>query len=260
MQILFDDIIKWTLDAVPNFLTALAIFLVSLLLSLLVKRLLRRFLERRHATAGIRGLLVGLAGWTIVTIGVIAALQRFFNVSGFLTGLGILGFAVGFALQDVMKNFASGIILILQAPFRAGDTISVAGFDGIVLDTDLRSTEMRLNDGRIVMIPNATILSSPIVNYSRANHLRVELPLAIGWDADPDQAREAVVEAVRSVEGVVDEPAPAVLYQTLSGPAANLTARFWVDTARTSPAAAQDAALRRIKAALQEHGVELQKG
>jgi small-conductance mechanosensitive channel len=80
--------------------------------------------------------------WSIAIAGIITALQRFFDVTAFLAGLGILGFTIGFALQDIMKNFASGVILLLQQPFHVGDTIGVKGFDGTVLAIDLRATEM----------------------------------------------------------------------------------------------------------------------
>jgi small-conductance mechanosensitive channel len=253
---------KWAsqlIVGVPNLLTAAAIFLVTLYVAGLLSRLVEAVLRKRQAAPGITNLLVEMTYWTLIMLGVITALQRFFNVTAFLTGLGIIGFTVGFALQDVMKNFAAGVILLLQAPFRESDTISVVGFDGIVQAINMRATVMKTHDGRIVIIPNATILSNAIVNYTRADRRRVELPLAVASMADPSQTRKTVLDAVRSVEGIVNEPPPTVFFQALSGPTVNLTARFWVDTARTDLLEAQDAALTRIKMGLQAQGIEIQK-
>jgi small conductance mechanosensitive channel len=99
--------------------------------------------------------------WSITIAGTITALERFFPVTAFLAGLGIIGFTVGFALQDIMKNFASGVILLLQQPFHVGETIGVKGFDGTVLAIDLRATEIKAADGRVVILPNADVLANP---------------------------------------------------------------------------------------------------
>ncbi len=259
MQPYFDQWGDQIIKAFPVILTALVIFIVSLYVAGLLSRILKRIMEKRRVQASAANLVVQVTRWAIITIGVIAALQQFFNVTAFLTGLGIIGFTVGFALQDVMKNFAAGIILLLQEPFQVGDTISVAGFDGIITSVDLRTTEMKTLDGRIVILPNATILSSPIINYTRADRRRVELTMAVSYDADPSVARQIILDAVQGVQGFVPEPAPTVFFNAFSGSGIDLTAYFWIDTAKTDPLTARDAALTRIKGGLQEKGIEVQK-
>src|SRR5512146_2995965 len=149
------------INATPNVLAAILIVVVSLLPARLIASLLRDVLERKGTVNHVVELLAHLVYWTILIVGVITALQRFFDVTAFLAGLGIIGFTVGFALQDVMKNFAAGIILLLQQPFRVGEAISVAGFDGTILAVDLRATEMSTFDGRMVSAPTATPRTAP---------------------------------------------------------------------------------------------------
>src|SRR5512138_1167860 len=163
--------------AIPNVLTALVIFLASLYLARLLTGLLRGFLHRHGLVSHVIDVLVRFLYWAILLVGILMALQRFFDVTAFLAGLGIIGFTVGFALQDVMKNFAAGVILLVQQPFRVGEAISVAGFEGTIRAIDLRATEMTTFDGRLVSIPNATILTNPIVNYTRAPRRRVDISL-----------------------------------------------------------------------------------
>ena len=257
MQGYIDTFIDAFILGIPNLLTALAIFIVSLYLARVVSNLLRRVLNRRKAPVGVTHLLAQLALWSIIIAGTITALQRFFNVTAFLAGLGILGFTIGFALQDVMKNFASGIILLLQQPFHVGDTIGVKGFDGTILTIDLRATEMRATDGRLIILPNAEILANPIINYSRANHRRIDLSLNLPFTSQPETIRGIFLNAIQNVNGYLTDPKPAVVFNNLTNSAMELNASFWVDITKNDPAQAKDAVLMHIKSALKKEGIEI---
>jgi small conductance mechanosensitive channel len=253
----FDAFIENFIRGIPNLLTALAIFIVSVYAGRGVSRVVRRVLERRRAPEGVTQLLADLTRVSVIAIGGITALQRFFDVTAFLAGLGIIGFTVGFALQDVMKNFAAGVILLIQQPFHVDEVIGAAGFDGTVLRIDMRSTELKALDGRIVSIPNAEILAHPIVNYTRAERRRVELPVGVGYATDTEAARRAVLEAIRQVPGFVPEPPPMVGFSNFGDSALELNAYFWIDAAQTNSLAAKDAALSLVKAALEEESIEI---
>ena len=245
------------IKGIPNLLTALAIFILSLYLARLISNLLKRVLRRRRAPEGVTHLLAELALWTIVTAGTITAIQRFFDVTAFLAGLGILGFTVGFALQDIMKNFASGVILLLQQPFHIGESIGVKGFDGTVLAIDLRSTEMRAVDGRVVILPNADVLANPIVNYSRGSQRRVELNLNLSHTSEPDTVRRILQDAIESVRGFIPEPEPVIVFNSLTDSALELNVNFWVDMTKNDPLRAKDSVLLKVKSAFNEQGIEI---
>jgi small-conductance mechanosensitive channel len=257
MQEFFNKLFENMLNGIPNLLTALGILVFSIYFARFVSNMLRRALNKRKPGLNITNLLADLTRWTIIIIGLITALQRFFDVTAFLAGLGILGFTVGFALQDVMKNFAAGIILLIQQPFEVDEFIGVAGFDGQVLEIDLRSTEMRALDGRIVSIPNAEVLAHPIVNYTRANRRRIELPVGVGYNTDIDLARKVVLEALEHVPGFMAEPAPIVGFSNFGDSALQLDTYFWIDTAKTNPLGARDAAFSLIKKALDRNNIEI---
>src|SRR6266498_3891429 len=232
MEQYVDQFIAFFMAGTPKLFSALVIFILSLYVARLISNLLRRVLQRRRAPAGVVQLLGQLALWSIVLAGVITALQQFVDVTAFLTGLGIIGFTVGFALQDIMKNFAAGVILLLQQPFHVGETIGVKGFDGTVLAIDLRSTEMRATDGRIVILPNAEVLANPIINYSRANQRRVELSLNLPHASEPRTTRQILLDAIKSVPGFVSEPEPVIVFNSLSDHAVELNMNFWVDVTK----------------------------
>lgn len=245
------------LAGIPNLLSALIIFVISLYVARLISNMLRRVLQKRKAPAGVVHLLAQLTLWSIIVAGTITALQRFFNVTAFLTGLGIIGFTVGFALQDIMKNFASGVILLLQQPFHVGETIGVKGFDGTVLAIDLRATEMRATDGRVVILPNADVLANPIINYSRANHRRVDLNLNLSHTSEPDMVRQIVLDAIQSVAGFIPTPDPVIAFNSLTDSALELNVNFWVDTTKNDPIRAKDTVLLRVKSAFNQQGIEI---
>ena len=253
LNIFVDNLIK----GLPNLLTALGIFMVSIYLARVMGRVIRRVLKVRAAPEGVTQLLAQLGYGIVIVFGVITALQRFFDVTAFLAGLGILGFTVGFALQDVMKNFAAGVILLIQQPFHVNEVIGATGFDGTVLEIDLRSTEIKAVDGRIVSIPNADILANPIINYTRANRRRIELPIHVGYDTDTESAHKVVLDAIQSVPGFVSEPAPLVGFSNLRESALELNIFFWIDTSKTNPFDAKDAALSLIKNAFDKQGIKI---
>ncbi len=132
-QLLYDF-----LAFLPDFATALIIFIASIYLAGLIARIIKSALERRKTDSAFVLLLVKIARYTMIGFGTFTALQQVgFNLTAFLTGLGILGFTLGFALQDVSKNFASGLLLLLEQPFDKGDVIKVSDQFGTVSKTDL---------------------------------------------------------------------------------------------------------------------------
>jgi small conductance mechanosensitive channel len=257
MQTYLDQFIEGIIAALPNLLTALLIFIASIYLARLLSRLLVNVLKRRKADPEVTRLLGQITRWSIIVAGMITALQRFFDVTAFLAGLGIIGFTIGFALQNVMQNFAAGVILLIQQPFNVGDAIEVKGYAGTILSISLRTTEMRTFDGLIVIIPNGDVLSNPITNYTRAKLRRIELPVGVAYGTDPKKVRAVILEAVRDVPGFVAEPAPVVAFHTFGGSTLDMSVYFWFDTAITTPFAAKDAAFELIKAALDKNGIEI---
>jgi len=257
MQPYFDQFVAFFIASTPRLFTALVIFILSLYLARLCSNLLRRVLQRRRAPLGVVQLLGQLVLWSIIVAGAITALQQFFEVTAFVTSLGILGFTVGFALQDIMKNFASGVILLLQQPFHVGETIGVKGFDGTVLAIDLRATEMRATDGRVVILPNAEVLANPIINYSRANERRVDFTLNLSHTSEPQTIRKIVLEAIEDVEGYVATPEPVIVFNSLTDHALELNANFWIDVTKNDPLHAKDTVLLNVKSVFNEQGVEI---
>lgn len=257
MQDHFATLAENFINSIPNIITAILILVASVYGGVLLSRLLRRVLQRNNAEPVITHLLTRTLKWTFIILGAITALQRFFNVTAFLTSLGIIGFTVGFALQNIMQNFVSGVILLIQQPFKVGHVVGIAGHDGTVLKIGLRTTEMKTLDGRIVFLPNADVLAQPIVNYTRADLRRVELPISVAYNSDTEFVRGVILDELTKVQGYQNTPEPQVVFHTFGASAINLTVYFWEDTSIVSPLAAKDEALTRIKKAFENKNIEI---
>ena len=254
---LWPEIEARLLDFLPRLGLAVLIFIVSLYLSKLFSGMVHRGLGSREKSPSAAKLVVDITRWGILTLGTVMAIQQFVDVTAFLAGLGILGFTVGFALQDVMKNFASGVILLLQRPFRVGDMVEVGAFEGTVRVIDLRSTEIKTFDGRIAIIPNADVLNHAIVNYTRSVQRRIEVIVGVAYGTDLKLARDAALEAIRAVPGFVDDPAPIVVFKEFSDSSIDLSVFLWFETAQASPLKARDAAIEEIKRAFDTHKIDI---
>jgi small-conductance mechanosensitive channel len=243
---------------IPRLMFSLVLFALTLALAGVLSRIVRQALTRRQADPELTLLVGQMTRWGVVTLGVIVALQQVnFDVAAFLTGVGIVGFTIGFAIQDVSKNFVAGVLLLLQQPFDMGDAVEVGDFAGTVETVTLRATELRTFDGRHVLIPNADVFTSPIVNYSRTNRRRVELAAGVAYDSDLELVRQTASEAIAGISGVLKKPAPNVVFDNLGPSTVDLTIYYWISTRQTNPFAAKDAGVKAIKTAFEGAGIDM---
>jgi small-conductance mechanosensitive channel len=240
-----------------NVLIALVIFVIALYLARILSSIVRKMLDHRKIPLGVVQLFSQLTYWTVIVAGVILALQRFFNVIPFVAGLGIVGLTVGLALQDVMKNFVAGLIILVQRPFLVGETIGVRGFDGTITAIDLRSTEMRSSDGRLVLLPNADVLANPIINYSRTSQRKAELNLNLPLTCELETVKQILINAGKDIEGFLYKPEPAVVLVNMTNSAIQVNLSFWVDVKKNDIGIVKEAVLLKIKSALSEEGIEI---
>ncbi|MCA2001725.1 MAG: mechanosensitive ion channel [Chloroflexi bacterium] len=257
MQEYLSSLAAGLLNLLPNIFIALVIVALGYYAGDWLSRLLKTALVRHNAEEGVSHLISQVLKWAVISFSAIAALQRFFDVTAFLAGLGILGFTIGFALQNIMQNFVSGVILLIQQPFKAGDFVNAAGYDGSALKIELRTTKLKTLDGRIVFLPNADVLSQPIVNYTRAAFRRVELSIRAAYASDPQAVRAVILKEIRKVTGFVDTPEPLVYFDAFGEISIDLNVFFWVDSKIASTFAAKDAALTLIKKAFERENIEI---
>jgi len=252
------DLFAEFLTFIPNIVVALLIFIASLYLAGLLAKLGKTQFSKRKADPEIAILMEKIIRWSVIILGITASLQQVgFNVTAFLTGVGVLGFTVGFALQDISKNFVAGLLLLLEQPFDIGDVIEVGAYTGTVANVELRATEIYTFDGQNVLIPNADVLTNPIKNYSRFTKRRLDLTIGVAYNSDLEVVRQTVMDVVSNIPGVLADPAPRVVFNTLGESTIDFTVYYWVDLKVGDYFSAIDTSITGIKAAFDEKGIEI---
>ena len=245
-------------ENLPQFVAGLVVLLVSMWLARIASRLVKRSFKRRGTDPEMSILVERAVRWAVIILGIVLALEQAGqDVSALVAGLGILGFTVGFALQDISKNFVAGILLLIEQPFDIGDTIEVSGYTGMVKSIDLRATRISTLDGLLVVIPNSDIFTNSITNYSRTDRRRVELALGVAYESELEGVRQVALDTVKAITGVLDDPAPSLVYRELGDSAVIITLYYWLDLNSTDYLVGLDAGVVGIKKAFEEAGIDM---
>lgn len=254
-----DGLIDGTLALMPRLVIGLVVVLLFWLVAKGVRSLLRRTL-RNHPAANL-GLVAGRLGqFGLILLGVLVAATIAFpsvkpvDLLGFL-GIGSVAF--GFAFKDVLQNFLAGILILLRQPFRVGDQIKFKDFEGTVEGIETRTTIIKTYDGRRVFVPNGEIFTNAVIVNTAYGFRRSEHDVGIGYADDPREAARLMVEAMRRVEGVRQQPPPEAIVMELAGSTVNVRARWWADATQHDQLMVRSEVLATIKETLTKAGIDL---
>jgi len=208
-----------------------ALVVVTFLGRLIVKPITNRLMDKRGLDKHVKKPLQKLVSFLIP----FAAIAVAFGAAGlgsFLQAVATIGaaatLAIGFALQDVVKNFAAGIFIFTDKPFRIGDWIEWDGNSGVVEDISLRVTRVRTFDNELLTVPNGALMSDVIKNPTAKDKLRVKFLFGIGYEDDIPEATEIIIEEAEKHEEIMDDPAPSVRLTELGDSSVGLQSRIWI--------------------------------
>ena len=243
-----------------------AVFLVVFLALYVVgKRVVLPVLNRvlnargldRHARAPLRKLT-----WIVyLFIGITVA----FGVAGydgFLRSLATIAaaatLAIGFAMQDVLKNFVSGVFIFTEKPFKIGDWIEWDDNSGVVEDISLRITRVRTFDNELLTVPNSQLTDNVVKNPVDAEKLRLKFVFGIGYDDDIEAATDIILEEARAHDGIMDSPEPSVRLTELGDSSVGLQSRIWIDQpSRGDFVKTRGEYVQRVKQRFDEAGIDI---
>jgi len=162
-----EQLVNESIIWLPKVAAVLFIIVLFFVLSRFVKRLIITFSDKLNFDPHLTKFFAQISKILLIIIGLVTALGTVgINVSALVAGLGLTGFALGFAFKDIISNILSGILILLYRPFIAGDKIKVAGYEGEVVSVDLRYTRLNSEEG-IALIPNSKCFSDPVVVYNK---------------------------------------------------------------------------------------------
>lgn len=208
---------------------ALLLLLIGWSLISWLKRRLPRILGKMKVEETLKPFLSGLVIMGLKALLIIAVIQKLgIETTSIIAVLGAASLAIGLAFQGTLSNFASGVMLLTLRPFRAGDFIEAAGFAGTVEGVGIFNSTLVTSDNKVAIIPNSMLFNGTILNYSIKPTRRLDIPLTVAYSSDLEAVRNLLLITCQSREGVLEDPAPAVL-TTAHGPnGIALTLRLWV--------------------------------
>jgi small conductance mechanosensitive channel len=232
-----EDAKDWLVENGPNFLvtvfTVILILFVFKLLAMLSERLVRKVIASSLTNISelLREFFENMVSKLVMLIGVLVALAHVgVQIGPLLAGLGVVGFIVGFALQDTLSNFASGVMILIYKPFDTGDIIEAAGQRGTVSNMTLVSTTVLTFDNQILIIPNNKIWGDIIKNVTSQDKRRVDFEFYVNKDADIDQVEGILNEIIQQHELILTEPEPMVKLHRIEKHSLAFIVRPWVKT------------------------------
>jgi small-conductance mechanosensitive channel len=258
IQQVFREWFAASIEFLPKLISGLVIFILTLAGSGFIAKWIKRIFKKRINDRELLHLIFLISRWTILIIGTVIALDQVdFNVTGFIAGLGVAGFTIGFALQDIAKNFISGMLLLYRQPFNLGDYVSVNDHSGTVKAINVRDTVIEKLDGELVIIPNQKVFENPIINYTHSKLRRKAVKIGLGYEESLSHASKIFLEAIKSVQGVEEEPAPKIRATGLGDFSLELLALFWVDQQTNDFLEVHSEVLKAIKNAAEDNSINL---
>ena len=207
------------------------IVIVGLLLIKLLLRITRKTLKRTTLDESMH-VFITSAAKIVLYILLIVVILGYMNVpiAPLVTVLGAGGAAIALALKDSLGNIAGGIIILANKLFKKGDVIEVEGQEGIVDNIDLFVTTLKTYDNKVVTIPNGTMTTSVIVNYSKEETRRVDFKFGISYDSDIAKAKDVLIAVTEVCPGILKQPAPFVGVGAHQDSAVILDLKVWCET------------------------------
>jgi potassium-dependent mechanosensitive channel len=255
---------QFTFGRITVSASSVVIGIVVLILTFPVARTMtalldRRLTKRHHIDSGLRYTISRLVKYAVVTVGVLLALKQAFAID--LTSIAViftaLSVGIGFGLQYIAADIASGFILLFERPIRIGDRITIADDEGDVQSINLRTTTVITNNRVAIIVPNSRLVSQRVVNWSYGDpRARIPIPVSVADDSDVKLVTDTLLDAARGVENVLEHPEPSVQFLEFGNASLDFRLLVWSSQPRRHIQIKSDINFR-IAALFKERGIRM---
>lgn len=215
-----------------NLVAAFLIFIFGWLVARIVSNGVHNLMEKKGLDRAVSHFVRSLVRYSIIIFTLVAALGRVgVQTSSVIAVIGAASLAVGLALQGSLSNFAAGVLIVGFRPFRAGDVVDLGGVSGTVESVQIFSTVLCTADRKTVIIPNASIMSGRIINFSLEENRRIDLVISVGYEADIDQVKSVLTEVVKADSRVLADMDCTIRLMTMGASSLDFVVRPWVKNA-----------------------------
>ncbi|HOI82023.1 MAG: mechanosensitive ion channel domain-containing protein [Thermovirgaceae bacterium] len=229
MELTSSVVLDWITLYALKLVAALLILVVGRIVAKGIRSLIRKALSKWNVDVTLVKFIATLSYFSIMAFVIVAALAQIgVQTASFVAIVGAAAFAVGLALQGSLANFASGVLIILFKPFKAGDYVEGGGVAGTVEEVSIFTTVLRSPDNRVIIVPNGKIMADNIVNYSAREIRRVDLVAGVSYSDDIDKVRKVLEIILDEDERVLKDPAPTIGVLELADSSVDFAVRPWV--------------------------------
>ncbi|MEM1369731.1 MAG: mechanosensitive ion channel family protein [Cyanobacteria bacterium P01_H01_bin.15] len=245
---------------IPALLGGLILLFLTRYGAKLVRRLTKKVCDRVKIEPALNSLLVQLAGIGMWILGIAAASVVTFpglRLGDVIAALGLGSVAIGFAFQDIFKNFLSGILLLFEGPFKVNDEILVNDYQGIVEQINIRTTQIRTFTGERVLIPNAAVYTNAVTIQTALPYRRTDLMVGVDYNTHLRGAKEILEKTLHRVQGVLSDPNVEVDLVNFNDSSIDLVVRYWTAPQTRAVRAVQTQAIIEIKQAFDKAQINI---
>jgi small-conductance mechanosensitive channel len=219
----------------------------------------RRLAKRKHIDVGLRYTIARLVKYVIITVGLLVGLRQAFGLD--LTSIAVvftaLSVGIGFGLQYIAADIASGFILLFERPVRVGDRITIGDDEGDVQSINLRTTTVITNNRIAIIVPNSKLVSQRVVNWSYGDpRARIPILVSVADDADVKLVTDTLLESPRDIENVLEQPGPRVQFLQFGNASLDFRLLVWTNQPRRHVQIRSDINFR-IAALFKERGIRM---
>ncbi len=219
-------------NSIPSIITAFLVFSFFFALAKILEKYIYKTIGKFIEKKSLKRFSTSFVRFLIISIGLLTALS-ILNLNGaiasLLTGAGLSGLVIGFAMQEIISNYFSGITISVSDPFKLGELVEVAGKLGLIKKIKIRTTVIETPQGQIIEIPNKNVVNSPIINYSITGRRRIDISSGISYQDDPQKAKQLAIRVVSNIKGVDKNMPIEFFYNEFGKSALNFTLRFWMN-------------------------------
>ena len=242
----------------PAIIIALIIIMLTRYAAQFTRNIADNLGKRALESKSLQLLLRKTAFITTWIIGIVIACVVAFpglRLGDIIATLGLGSVAVGFAFQDIFKNFLSGILILIQRPFRIDDQIIIGDYEGTVEQIDIRATEIRTYGGERILIPNSEVFTSAVRVRTAYGYRRTDLAVGVDYNTSLPEAREILQRTIERVDGVLDDKTPEIDLVAFGDSSIDLVVRYWTNPRQPYVRQIQTRAILAIKEALDAAGI-----
>lgn len=224
------ELIGNSVKVIPGLIIALLVVILTRYAAKFVQGLVTKISIKVIRSNSIQLLLAKTTYVTTWIVGIIIACVIAFpglRLGDIIATLGLGSVAIGFAFQDIVKNFLAGILLLLQEPFRIKDQVIIGDYEGTVERIDIRTTKIRTYQGERVLLPNSTVFTSPVQVRTAFESRRTDLAVGVDYNTSLVEAAKILQQIIPKVKGVLESPPPEIDYVSFGDSSIDLIVRYW---------------------------------